>query len=109
VANSISELAQKAGIDEKGLARQVEEYNEFCSCGFDPVFNKNHRYLRPIKKPPFYGTKLMPAAYGSLGGIKINYKMEVIVEDYNPLRGLYAAGTDANSINGDSYVFIFAW
>jgi len=48
----------------------------------------------------------MPASYESLGGIKINYKMEVIGEDYNPLRGLYAAGTDVNSINGDSYVFI---
>ncbi len=60
VANSISELAQKAGIDEKGLARQVEEYNEFCSCGFDPVFNKNHRYLRPIKNLLFMARSLCP-------------------------------------------------
>ena len=48
----------------------------------------------------------MPSAYGTLGGIKINEHTEVLDKQWRPIRGLYAAGTDACSIYGDSYVFI---
>jgi fumarate reductase flavoprotein subunit len=41
-----------------------------------------------------------------LGGIKINYKTEVIAENFKPISGLYAAGTDTCTIYGDSYIFI---
>lgn len=45
--------------------------------------------------------------YGSVGGIKTNEKTEVIGQDWKPITGFYAAGTDACSIYGDSYPFIF--
>ena len=50
--------------------------------------------------------KYLPGAYGSLGGIKINYKTEVLNKNWEKIPGLYAAGTDACSIYGDTYVFI---
>ncbi|NLK89473.1 MAG: FAD-binding protein, partial [Clostridiaceae bacterium] len=62
--------------------------------------------LKPLKGPRFYAIAFYPGAYGSLGGIKINYKTEVLDEEWNKIPGLYAAGTDANTIFGDSYVFI---
>jgi len=106
VADSLEELANETGIDLDGLKRTVEEYNGFCDQGFDSIFNKSHYLLRPIKTPKFYAGRLIPGAYGSLGGIKINYKTEVLNKDWKKIPGLYAAGTDACSIYGDTYVFI---
>jgi fumarate reductase flavoprotein subunit len=40
---------------------------------------------------------------GTLGGIKINHKMEVVDKKENPIPGLYAGGMDAGGIYGDSY------
>lgn len=105
-ADSLEELAEKTGIDPHGLRTTVEEYNGYCENGFDPIFNKGRKYLRPIKTPKFYAGKQLPGAYGSLGGIKINYKTEVIGKNWKKIPGLYAAGTDACSIYGDTYVFI---
>lgn len=104
-ADSLEELAAKTGIDPAGLARTVNEYNQACK-SHDALFFKDHRYLRPLKGPRFYAVAEYPSGYGSLGGIKINYKTEVVTEDFTPIPGLYAAGTDACTIFGDSYVFI---
>jgi fumarate reductase flavoprotein subunit len=106
MADSIEELAVKTGIDAEGLKRTVEEYNGYCEKGFDPVFNKKHELLRPIKAPKFYAGRFLPGAYGSLGGIKINRRTEVLTKDWKQIPGLYAAGTDACTIYGDSYVFV---
>ena len=46
------------------------------------------------------------AAYGSLGGLNINEHCQVLDANKEPIPGLYAAGTDANTIYGDSYNFI---
>ena len=104
VANSLDELAEKTGIDPKELKVTVEEYNNCCRDG-DRFFNKNHRYLRPITGPKYYAGKQCPAGYGSLGGIKINDELRVLTQEAKPIPGLYACGTDACSIFGDSYCF----
>ncbi len=106
VADSLDELAAKTGIDGESLKATVAEYNEFCDTGYDRTFNKRHEFLRPIRTPKFYAGRFLPAAYGSLGGIKINHRTEVLDKKWRKIPGLYAAGTDACSIYGDSYVFI---
>jgi fumarate reductase flavoprotein subunit len=106
IADSLDELAAKTGIDADGLKKTVEQYNGYCEKGYDAQFNKRHDFLRPIKTPKFYAGRLLPGAYGSLGGIKINYRTEVLNKEWKKIPGLYAAGTDANTIYGDSYVFI---
>jgi fumarate reductase flavoprotein subunit len=70
------------------------------------IFFKDAQYLRPIKKGPFFAGQYYPSAYGSLGGIKINYRTEVVTDDQDVIPGLYAAGVDATSIFFDSYIFI---
>jgi len=88
------------------LSKTVETYNQTCAKGYDDLFNKAHRYLRPLKTPKFYAGRHFSSAYGTLGGIKINHKTEVLDKDWHVIAGLYAAGTDACTIYGDSYVFI---
>jgi len=105
-ADSLEELASKTGINADNLKKTVEEYNKACETGRDEIFHKSLKYLRPVKKPKFYAGKLFPSAYGSLGGIKINHRTEVVTKDFEVIPGLYAAGTDACSIYADSYVFV---
>ncbi len=105
-ANTIEELAHKAGINTATLKKTVGDYNKACEIGRDEVFHKDPKYLFPVKTPPFYAGRHAPAAYGSLGGIKINHKTEAIDKEFNPVPGLYAAGTDACSLYADSYVFV---
>jgi fumarate reductase flavoprotein subunit len=106
MADSIEELAEKIGINPKELLNTIDEYNRFCQKGHDDLFDKKYQYLRPVKTPKFYAGKLCCSAYGSLGGIKINYRTEVLEKNWKEIPGLYAAGVDACSIYGDSYPFI---
>ncbi len=107
-ADTIEELAEKMGIDVAGLVAQVEEYNEMCESGHDDIFEKDRSYMQPIEKGPFYCCRQTVGAYGSIGGILINHKTEVMTQDYNVIPGLYAVGTDACNIFGDSYPFILS-
>lgn len=93
VADSVEELAEKAGIDPEGLKKTIEEYNQCCETGRDDLFNKKARYLRAVKRPRFYAAKSF-ASTGTPEGIKINYKTEVLTKDFKVIPGLYAAGMD---------------
>jgi len=106
IADSLEDLAAQTGINAAGLKAGIEEYNAFCDKGYDPVFHKRYKSLRPLRTPKFYAMKFLPGAYGSLGGIKVNYKLEVLDKEWNAIPGLYGAGTDANTIYGDSYPFV---
>jgi fumarate reductase flavoprotein subunit len=106
IADSLEALADKTGIDPDGLQKTVDEYNLSCENGYDTLFNKNHKFLRPVKNSKFYAGRHFPTGYGTLGGIKINYKAEVLAKDWKVIPGLYASGTDACSIYGDTYVFV---
>lgn len=107
-ADTLEELAQKAGIDVEGFMNQIEEYNDMCDAGFDEVFEKDRHYMQPIEKGPFYCCRQNVGAYGSLGGVLINHKTEVMTQDYKVIPGLYCVGTDSCNIFGDSYPFILS-
>lgn len=102
-ASSVEELAMAMGTNPSVLKATVEEYNGFCAKGHDDLFAKNPKFLRPLKGPTFYALKNNLVFLGTLGGIKINHKMEVVDKNENPILGLYAGGMDAGGIYGDSY------
>lgn len=105
-ANTIEELAEKLGIDAEKLQDTIEEYNEMCRTGVDTKFHKSYQYLHPITgKGKYLVGKYYLAAYGTVGGVRINKYCEVLNADHMPIEGLYSAGSDANTIYGDSYNF----
>ncbi|WP_170976502.1 FAD-dependent oxidoreductase [Rhizobium sp. FKL33] len=106
-APTLAALSAQTGIDGETLSNVIETYNGYCAQGYDAQFNKPQRYLRPLTGGVWYAARHFPSAYGSAGGIKINEHAEVLGQDWRPIPGLYAAGTDACSIYGDSYPFIF--
>ncbi|WP_426350335.1 FAD-dependent oxidoreductase [Alloiococcus sp. CFN-8] len=104
VADSLEELCEKTGINIDNLKKTIEEYNESCTSE-DKFFFKKHKYMKPLKGKKYYAAKHFPAGYGSLGGVKTNDKLEVLDSRGVKIPGLYACGTDACNIYGDSYCF----
>ena len=108
VTDSIEDLCTRTGINLAGLQKTLDEYNLACETGHDELFFKKAENLRPVKQPKFYVGRILPHALGTLGGIRINYKMEVVNNELDVIPGLYAAGLDANSLYGDSYPWIMS-
>ncbi|BBF41428.1 fumarate reductase flavoprotein subunit [Lachnospiraceae bacterium KM106-2] len=105
-ADTVEELAKKLGIDAEVLQDTFDEYNEMCETGVDTKFHKQPEYLHPITgKGKYLVGKFYLGAYGTIGGVRINKYCEVLDENSMPIEGLYSAGTDANTIYGDSYNF----
>ena len=73
--------------------------------GYDALFEKDRQFMIPLEEGPFYGCKQFMGAYGTLGGVLVNHRLEVMTDDYEKIPGLYCVGTDACTIYGDSYNF----
>jgi 3-oxosteroid 1-dehydrogenase len=113
VADTIEELARKAGIDPQGLVDTVSRFNENAEKGVDPDFHRGEQpwgawmtgdqthkpnaNLGPIVKPPFYAVKMsrMGATGIPAAGLKIDRNANVVGWDEQPILGLYAAGNSA--------------
>lgn len=105
-AETIPELAEKLGIDPEKLQQTIDDYNAMCRCGVDSQFHKPQKYLHPITgKGKYLVGKYYLGAYGTVGGVRVNKYCEVLNKDHLPIEGLYSAGSDANTLYGDSYNF----
>jgi tricarballylate dehydrogenase len=115
-ANSISELAQKFGLDAAKVEATVRRYNETVR---DGTFNgqklddchteglsppKSHWALR-IDTPPFIGYPLRPGITFTYLGVKVNDGARIIMQDGKPSANLYAAGeVMAGNVLGKGYL-----
>lgn len=102
-ADSLEDLATQIEVDPAILRATVEEYNRYCAQGWDELFAKDRRYLHALVGPRFYAVRSRAVFLGTMGGIKINSKMEVIDKKDAVIPGLYAGGFDAGGMYGDSY------
>ncbi|MBI5443209.1 MAG: FAD-dependent oxidoreductase [Deltaproteobacteria bacterium] len=103
ISDSWDEIARWMGVDPAALKATVDGYNASCRAGRDGFFCKEPRFLRPLAQPPFYAVRCGLAFHGTLGGIRINHRMEVLDRKGEPVPGLYAAGTDTSGWEGDTY------
>lgn len=106
-ADSARELAEKIGLPADVFEETVDRYNEQCDQNYDDDFCKNREFLVPLTGKKFYALRYAPGAYGSLGGIKINHKLQVITDDYEVIEGLYGAGSDVCELYNGTYYFYF--
>jgi len=115
---TLSELAEKIGVDPDQLTRTVAAYNGPARAGEDPEFRKgSNAYNRslgdplhkpnpcvgPLDKAPFYAVKVVIGDLGTFAGIRCDENARVLREDGTPIPGLYATGNDAASIMGGNY------
>jgi fumarate reductase flavoprotein subunit len=103
VADSIDKLADAIGIKRAKLKETIDRYNQYCDKNYDAEFLKDKRYLRPVKQAKFYAVKVIPQFFTTLGGVKINEKMEALDKNEEVIPGLYATGNDTGGMHGDTY------
>ena len=102
-AESWEAVAEWIGASPDVLKDTISEYNAGADIGYDPIFNKDRRYLWTLRTPPYYALKCRPIFLGTIGGIKINQHMEVLNHDDYPIEGLFAAGVDTGGWSGKTY------
>ena len=105
MADTIKELCEQTGIEESNLCRTLDIYNRYCEIGHDLDYAKDPEFLRPVRKGPFYALRVFCAGYDTIGGIRVNGKMQVIREDGHAIKGLYAAGDNVlNELYGNPII-----
>jgi len=117
-ARTVERLAADCGIDPRGLAGTIAEYNRCARIGEDPAFGRgttpfNRGSGDPDHKPnpcvalidqaPFYAIKVLPGSFGTFAGLKTDALARVLSGDGAPIEGLYAVGNDQASVMGGHY------
>src|SRR5690242_5758380 len=105
VANTIEEFAHKLdGVNAEQFLKTIAEYNE--AVRSDIPFNPNVKdgrrteglavnksnWANTIDQPPFEGYAVTCGLTFTFGGVRITTDAEVLNTDYQPIRGLFAAG-----------------
>lgn len=102
-ANSISEMADKLGLDPAMLEETVAEYNQSVEIGtFDPgelddcttkgLDPPKSHWARPLDTPPYYGYPLKPGITFTYLGVTINEHAQVVFENGQTSPNMFAAG-----------------
>jgi 3-oxosteroid 1-dehydrogenase len=116
-ADSLTELAEKIGIDAAGLTATVETFNGYCETGDDLEFQRGtfpwgaimcgdpkqqpNPNLGSLSEGPFYAVELHRMAGGGItsAGILIDEHCRAVGWDDQPIDGLYVAGNSAARVD----------
>lgn len=102
-ADTLAELAAKAGIAPRALEATVARYNADAERGVDGAYFKAAG-LYAIATPPFYAVEMRAAVVGvTATGLDIDPQARVLDQDGVAIPGLYAAGEVLGSVFGTRY------
>ncbi|MCR5582123.1 MAG: FAD-binding protein [Eggerthellaceae bacterium] len=91
-ANTIEELASKAGIISEELVKTVELWNQYCEAGEDPAFHRPAKTLTPITKAPFHACHCSTTMLNTDGGPRRDEHARIIDLNGDPIPNLFSAG-----------------
>lgn len=103
IADTVAEVAEKAGLDPEQLQATIDTYNGYCDAGVDTEFGKDPQWLNKIGDGPYYLFECQNGMFCTVGGIKVSPKCEALDENDEVIPGLYCGGMDAGGFYGDSY------
>jgi succinate dehydrogenase/fumarate reductase flavoprotein subunit len=116
--NSIEELARVLNVPAEPLKEEIDIFNRDALTGVDTKFAKGstayNRYqgdslvrpnpcMAPIVQGPFYAIKVVVGEIGTFAGLATNASCQVLTQDKQTVKGLYAVGNDAASVMGGNY------
>lgn len=109
-ADTIEELARKAGLPVENLKATLARYNSLVDKGVDDDFGRfgpgktefNNTASVKLETPPYYAIQTFPLTRKSMGGVAIDLGCRVVDKKKRPIPGLYAVGelTGLALING---------
>ncbi|WP_239004649.1 FAD-binding protein [Paenibacillus tepidiphilus] len=104
--NTIEELAANAGMDAAVFAEAFKSYEAAAKTGVDTEFGKAKEYLLPMgESGPYYAVIAEINNLGSVGGLLVNTKFQVLNDKRVPVQGLYAVGLESEGVLfNDTYV-----
>jgi tricarballylate dehydrogenase len=113
-ASSISELAERAGIDQEAFERTVREYNAAVSnAPFDPTIldgkgtigiePPKSNWAQPLDTPPYVSYRVVCGITFTFGGLHINPDGGVLNGAGKPMPGLFAAGETVGGLFFHNY------
>ncbi|MDI1288994.1 MAG: FAD-dependent oxidoreductase [bacterium] len=104
-ADSIEDLADRAGLPVGHLVATVERINELAELHEDRDYLKSGKFMEPIASGPFYAAEVRTATCAFTAyGLRTDQDAQVLDEDGRVIPGLYAAGEVAGGIVGPRYV-----
>ncbi|MEG1907247.1 MAG: FAD-dependent oxidoreductase [Gordonibacter sp.] len=102
-ADTLEELAEKAGVDPTAFKAGVEEYNAVCAAGVDGLYGKEKEYLQPITTPPYYIGRIHEVMEGPLGGVVCDRTFRPLLEEGGRLENVFVIGLDGIMLYRDVY------
>lgn len=102
-ADTLEELAQKAGLDPEALKAAVDEYNTDCAAGKDSWYGKEPEYMLPIATPPFTMAMIHEAMEGPLGGVITNRQFQPQLAAGGHMENVFCIGLDGIMLYRDVY------
>ena len=90
-ADTVEELAQKAGINAEALVKTVETYNADCAAGKDSLFGREAN-LVAMEEGPYYAIMTIPYVLITSGGPQINADAQMVNAAGEVIPGAYLAG-----------------
>jgi uncharacterized protein with FMN-binding domain/predicted oxidoreductase len=103
---TLEELARNAGMDPATFTAAYASYEKQCAAGADAEFGKAAKYLVANgAEGPFYAVTAEINNLGSVGGLVVNTRFQVLNAKKLPVMGLYGVGTEALGVLfNDTYV-----
>jgi len=104
MGDTLAELSTKVGLDPAALEETVKTFNQYCANGEDPEFARFPRTLLPLGSGPYYAIEGWPGVWDTFGSLKIDPKARVLSPSGEPVKRLYAAGTNGLGSIGFYYI-----
>ncbi|QQO09519.1 FAD-binding protein [Breznakiella homolactica] len=98
---TIAELAEKLGMEPERLTLNVNEYNTAVRTKNDPYGKSAASLVYGVERGPFYAVKMQISNLGTLGGVRVNEKLQATDTNLKPIPGLYVVGNDAAGFYGN--------
>jgi tricarballylate dehydrogenase len=114
IADTITELAEKIGVDEARLQHTIDEFNESIdrSIQFDPTLKDGRsapvqplksNWAMPIETAPFYAYPVTCGITFTFGGLKTDTAGQVLNKQGETIPGLFAVGEMLGGLFSKNY------
>ncbi len=105
IADTVEELARRAGIDPAGLALTVQQYNAALDNRVADPLGRMHRPC-PIAAPPYRAIRMHGIVLKTPAGLAVNTDLNVLDAAGVPIANLYAIGEAIGgaTLSGNSFV-----